>query len=291
MRYTRLRRAIENGTLIGTHGTPFQGSADKNIEAQRKRKRLVRDGRDDEGDVVQAVPTRSGGRSKEQEMVKDESADDYETEPSKEDDESPSTERKPQHLEKELNTKEDWFEPASDPLIVNQREPESSPDSHNAFSKNDRSWGNSPATDYRAESKLPTPKASKQSQVITMSRKSRAMRLHRPKVEARFGTGRTLKHEADEFHTTPLQLVSATNDTVIPCGSLSPATTREAVSCKAKSEEADNGKASHHLGSYLACVDREEYAIKLGGTPMISLIDWKQGSFMPTDPSDYSRDH
>lgn len=29
MRYTRLRRAIESGTLIGTHGTPFQGNADK----------------------------------------------------------------------------------------------------------------------------------------------------------------------------------------------------------------------------------------------------------------------
>jgi hypothetical protein len=39
MRYTRLRRQIETGTLIGTHGTPFQGGAEKIAEAQRKRRR------------------------------------------------------------------------------------------------------------------------------------------------------------------------------------------------------------------------------------------------------------
>lgn len=39
MRYTRLRRQIESGTLIGTHGTPFTGSADKIFEASTKRKR------------------------------------------------------------------------------------------------------------------------------------------------------------------------------------------------------------------------------------------------------------
>lgn len=38
MRYTRLRRAIESGTLIGTHGTPFQGGADKIAESQKKGK-------------------------------------------------------------------------------------------------------------------------------------------------------------------------------------------------------------------------------------------------------------
>jgi hypothetical protein len=39
MRYTRLRRQIESGTLIGTHGTPFTGSAEKIFEASTKRKR------------------------------------------------------------------------------------------------------------------------------------------------------------------------------------------------------------------------------------------------------------
>lgn len=40
MRYTRLRRQIESGTLIGTHGTPFPSDkvVEKNAEAKRKRK-------------------------------------------------------------------------------------------------------------------------------------------------------------------------------------------------------------------------------------------------------------
>src|SRR5277367_1277587 len=39
MRYTRLRRQIEGGTLIGTHGTPFSGVAEKMSPEVRKRKR------------------------------------------------------------------------------------------------------------------------------------------------------------------------------------------------------------------------------------------------------------
>lgn len=39
MRYTRLRRQIEGGTLIGTHGTPFAGGAEKIAEAMKKRKK------------------------------------------------------------------------------------------------------------------------------------------------------------------------------------------------------------------------------------------------------------
>lgn len=39
MRFTRLRRAIEDGTLIDRRGKQFQGSADKIAEAQKKRKK------------------------------------------------------------------------------------------------------------------------------------------------------------------------------------------------------------------------------------------------------------
>jgi hypothetical protein len=39
MRYTRLRRQIEGGTLIGTHGTPFSGVTEKMSLEVRKRKR------------------------------------------------------------------------------------------------------------------------------------------------------------------------------------------------------------------------------------------------------------
>jgi hypothetical protein len=41
MRYTRLRRQIESGTLIGTHGTPFlSSSSDNPSSSSNKRKRL-----------------------------------------------------------------------------------------------------------------------------------------------------------------------------------------------------------------------------------------------------------
>ncbi|KFY52314.1 hypothetical protein V497_08556 [Pseudogymnoascus sp. VKM F-4516 (FW-969)] len=46
MRYTRLRRQIESGTLIGTHGTPFQKGGG---EGRGKRKRDGGTGDDEEG--------------------------------------------------------------------------------------------------------------------------------------------------------------------------------------------------------------------------------------------------
>ena len=39
MRFTRLRRAIEDGTLMGSHGKQFQGSAAETTPVRRKRKR------------------------------------------------------------------------------------------------------------------------------------------------------------------------------------------------------------------------------------------------------------
>ena len=50
MRFTRLRRAIEDGTLIDTHGKQFQGSADKIAEAQKKRKKPLSEELDCDGD-------------------------------------------------------------------------------------------------------------------------------------------------------------------------------------------------------------------------------------------------
>lgn len=55
MRYTRLRRAIESGTLIGTHGTPFQGGSEKNIQAQKKPKATDMTDEDVGGEEEQAT--------------------------------------------------------------------------------------------------------------------------------------------------------------------------------------------------------------------------------------------
>lgn len=60
MRYTRLKRAIEGGTLIGTHGIPFQGTPEKPPRTQKKRKRPTKDEILLDGDDVGPIQTRSG---------------------------------------------------------------------------------------------------------------------------------------------------------------------------------------------------------------------------------------
>ncbi|PMD16573.1 hypothetical protein NA56DRAFT_649437, partial [Hyaloscypha hepaticicola] len=57
MRYTRLRRQIESGTLIGTHGTPFLSSSADNPSTSptsNKRKRLGGSSGKDEEDESEA---------------------------------------------------------------------------------------------------------------------------------------------------------------------------------------------------------------------------------------------
>lgn len=66
MRFTRLRRAIEDGTLIDTHGKQFQGSSDKFAEAQKKRKKPSSEDADCDGDHEEPVlprPRKKGSRS------------------------------------------------------------------------------------------------------------------------------------------------------------------------------------------------------------------------------------
>lgn len=94
MRYTRLRRAIEGVTLIGTHGTPFQGGAEKNAEAQKKRKistpplRATSEERQPEVENSKAIRThRSRKRQQRRPRMTDESStDEYETDESSGDD-------------------------------------------------------------------------------------------------------------------------------------------------------------------------------------------------------------
>lgn len=55
MRFTRLRRAIEDGTLIDTHGKHFQGSADKFANTRKKRKKPSFEEMDCDGDDEEAL--------------------------------------------------------------------------------------------------------------------------------------------------------------------------------------------------------------------------------------------
>ncbi|TAQ85451.1 hypothetical protein B7494_g6230 [Chlorociboria aeruginascens] len=83
MRYTRLRRQIESGTLIGTHGTPFTGGAEKIAEALKKRKRSSgQEGHknDDDEDDIPIPKERKPGKN----VIKDEDSDEFETDGSEE---------------------------------------------------------------------------------------------------------------------------------------------------------------------------------------------------------------
>jgi len=66
MRFTRLRRAIEDGTLIDTHGKQFQASADKIADTQKKRKKPSAEEMDCDGDDEEArasLPKKKVARS------------------------------------------------------------------------------------------------------------------------------------------------------------------------------------------------------------------------------------
>ena len=106
MRYTRLRRAIEGGTLIGTHGTPFQAGAEKVVEVGKKRKRHLHSTRVEEVDDGAPIATRSGSGILRVEKVEDELADQSDTEESIVDEKIPSIGGKVQALKREVDADE-----------------------------------------------------------------------------------------------------------------------------------------------------------------------------------------
>lgn len=88
MRYTRLRRQIESGTLIGTHGTPFAGGAEKIAEAYKKRKRPRRE--EEQGNMDEDATERQDVEedSKSFKLEPHSSSSGYETNTSSEDSDS-----------------------------------------------------------------------------------------------------------------------------------------------------------------------------------------------------------
>jgi hypothetical protein len=66
MRYTRLRRQIESGTLIGTHRTPFTGAPEKIAEAGKKRKRCSSSIKNDDGEEDDMLPKDEKGSSEDE---------------------------------------------------------------------------------------------------------------------------------------------------------------------------------------------------------------------------------
>ena len=89
MRYTRLRRAIEGGTLIGTHGTPFQGTTDKETGHHKRRKKPLLSARSEQIADLGPIHTRSGSCFERINKLERVSADGFATGGSSEEDDLP----------------------------------------------------------------------------------------------------------------------------------------------------------------------------------------------------------
>ena len=97
MRYTRLRRAIESGTLIGTHGTPFQGVTDKESGHQKKRKQPSLSARSEGTADLGPIQTRSGNSFERKAKVEEASSHESATGGTSEEDELPLIKKRVKH--------------------------------------------------------------------------------------------------------------------------------------------------------------------------------------------------
>jgi len=127
MRYTRLRRAIEGGTLIGTHGIPFQGGGEKVVEVRKKRRGLLHSTHTDEVDDLEPLVTRSRSRIMRMEKVEDGSADEYDMVLSTEDEKASSVRRRCGALKRKVDAEDGRPGLASAPLRSGERQRVSGP--------------------------------------------------------------------------------------------------------------------------------------------------------------------
>ena len=89
MRYTRLRRAIESGTLIGTNGAPFQGATDKETGHQKRRKKTLLSARNEGTADLGPMQTRSGNSFERRPKLEEVSANESAADGTSEEDELP----------------------------------------------------------------------------------------------------------------------------------------------------------------------------------------------------------
>ena len=159
MRYTRLRRAIESGTLIGTHGTPFQGGAEKSLEVRKKRKGLLHVTRAEEVDTLKPIVSRSGSRIRRMEkIIKDDSADQYDAEHSTDDKKAPLVRRRAQALKRKVDVEEDISELGYHLLHSRERAQDSNQDPQSPSPKAESAGDVDSKVDVTTEDRRPISK-------------------------------------------------------------------------------------------------------------------------------------
>lgn len=200
MRYTRLRRAIEGGTLIGTHGTPFQGGAEKVVEVRKKRKGHTHGSRAEEEDDPEPIVTRSGGRNMRSE---DGSAGQYETEQSTGDEKAPSLKGRARALKREVDADEEKAVSASELLRSGQHQQDYIPHAQSRCPKVEREGDMDSTNDWTAESKQPAMDSGREdSGAINLALAPQGLLQPFRELVPWSQRGLTLKREADEILST-----------------------------------------------------------------------------------------
>ncbi len=249
MRYTRLRRAIESGTLIGTHGTPFQGGADKIVEAQKKRKRLMRNARLGQEDDLGPIQTRSGSLIDRKAKVEDDSTDGYDTDLSTEDDGTPLVKKRAAALKREVKAEkkpsesgidtcspEERKQASGSPASIGEVGPLSFKGSQNPPLKDERDWEKDPTN--RPGAQAPT---TQNTIAIVQQRRGNDLALEppgirepRPNIEVQSKRYPTVKSETGPSPLTALPPLHVTVGSQTLTGA---ATTLPTMSLKAEDDE------------------------------------------------------
>ncbi len=219
MRYTRLRRAIEGGTLIGTHGMPFQSGTEKVVEVRKKRRRLLQSAYTEEVDDPEPLVIHRESPILRMEKVEDGLADQYDSGLSANEKKIPSTRGNARALRRKVDADEEMSDLESALLRLEEHIPDSGPNAQSP----------SPESDHKGDMDLKNSVAVEGKRHIRNGNKertgSRKHELAPPDVEqpiqAAFKSwpakGLTLNHETEktvstDITTTQTRLISEAKD-------------------------------------------------------------------------------
>ncbi len=137
MRYTRLRRAIEGGTLIGTHGMPFPSGPEKVVEVRKKRRRLLQSAYTEEVDDPEPLVTHRESPIVRMEKVEDGLADQYDSGLSANEKKIPSTRGNPRALKRKVDADEEKSDLESALLRLEEHVRDSDPNAQSPSPESD----------------------------------------------------------------------------------------------------------------------------------------------------------
>lgn len=206
MRYTRLRRAIEGGTLIGTHGMPFQSGPEKVVEVRKKRRRLLQRAYTEEVEDPEPLVTHRESPIVRMEKVEDGLADQYDSGLSANEKKIPSIRGNARALKRKVDADEEKSDLESALLRLEEHVRDSDPNAQSP----------SPESDHKGDMDLKNRVAAKGKRHIRNGNKEQAgSRKHelappdvQQPIQAAFKSwpakGLTLEHETQKTVSTDI---------------------------------------------------------------------------------------